>query len=74
MIHSEKASGGRDSPAKLDARVYRFKIMVIRSGSRKLRLSTELSWFCCLADAETSGLLLPGVWFGDLLFDLSDPE
>lgn len=43
ITHSEKASGGNDSPAKLAARVYRFKIVLTRSGKRELRASSASS-------------------------------
>jgi hypothetical protein len=65
MTHSEKASGGKDSPAKFAARVYKFKIMLIKSGKRELSLSSETSWFELLDGVDTSATLFDGVWCGE---------
>jgi hypothetical protein len=64
ITHSENARGGKDSPAKLAARVYRFSIMLTMSGSSELRASNELSCFWGLAGVETSEALLDGVCVG----------
>jgi hypothetical protein len=61
MTHSESASGGMASPAKLAARPYMFRIIFTRSGSKWLRLSRATSWLEGLPDAAISETLFDGV-------------
>jgi hypothetical protein len=67
ITHSENARGGNDSPAKLAARVYKFRIILTRSGSSEFRASNELSCLCALAGVETSEALFDGVCVGVML-------
>jgi hypothetical protein len=72
MTHSENASGGIASPAKFAARLYIFRIIFTRSGSKELRLSSEASWLDDLPGTAMSDTLFDGVCSGDLdEYDLS---
>ena len=65
MTHSESANGGMASPAKFAARLYMFRIMFTKSGSKWLRLSKATSWLEGLPGADMSDTLLEGVCSGD---------